>query len=269
MPIAAIVDDINTVDEKYRDLYTEKNGKWEITEVTGVRTEADVARVQSALTKERADHKKAKETLQKFDGLDPDEVRTKLDRVVELEELVKGKPDDNKINEMVEQRLKTRIAPLEREKTKLTEALGEKEKLIQEYTGRERRSKIVDEIRVAATKAKLLPEAIEDAILLGMQSLDLDDTGVVRVKANAGFTEGVDPVVWLTEVQNKRPHWWGTSSGSGSRGSSGSSSGANPFSHDGWNLTKQGLLVRENPKRAEEMAKAAGTTVGGPRPAKK
>lgn len=266
MAIQVVVEDINTVDEKYRDLYSEKNGKWELTEVAGIRTEADVTRLQSALNKERADHKKAKETLQKFDGLDPEEVRTKLDRVVELEELVKGKPDDNKINEIVEQRLKSRIAPLEREKTTLATKLAEKEKAIEELTHRERRSKIVEEIRSAATKAKLLPEAIDDAVLLGMQTMDLDEMGAVRVKANSGFTEGVDPSVWFTELQNKRPHWWGTSSGSGARGSGGSNSGENPFSHEHWNLTKQGQLMKENPKRAEEMARSAGTTIGGKRP---
>jgi len=44
----------------------------------------------------------------------------------------------------------------------------------------------------------------------------------------------------------------------------------NPFTHDNWNLTKQGAIVKEHgTAKAEQMAKAAGTTVGGPQPTAK
>ncbi len=269
MAIAAIVENLDEVDEKYRDLYTKKGEKYELTEVTGVRTQADVDRIQIALTKERSDHKKSKETLSKFDGLDLEEVRQKLDKYPELEALAAGKADEKKIDELVETRIKGRLAPLEREKGELLKKATLLEGQVQEFTTREKRSKMSDAIRSAATKAKLLPEAIDDAILLGSQVLDLDDNGEVRVRENSGFTQGVDPSVWLSEVQAKKPHWWASSSGGGARGSGGNNSGSNPFSHDGWNMTEQGKLFKENPTRAVEMAKSAGTTVGGPRPAKK
>lgn len=269
MAIAAIVENLDEVDEKYRDLYTKKGEKYELTEVTGVRTQADVDRIQTALTKERNDHKKVKETLSKFDGLNPEEVREKLDKFPELEALATGKVDDKKIDDLVETRIKSRLAPIEREKGELVKKTQLLEGQIQEFTTREKRSKVNDAIRSAATKAKLLPEAIDDAILLGSQVLDLDENGEVRVRENTSFTNGIDPAVWLSEVQAKKPHWWAPSSGGGARGSGGNNSGSNPFSHDGWNMTEQGKLYKENPTRAAEMAKSAGTSIGGPRPAKK
>lgn len=42
----------------------------------------------------------------------------------------------------------------------------------------------------------------------------------------------------------------------------------NPFSHEHWNMTKQGdFLKKHGTEKAEQMARAAGTTIGGRRPA--
>jgi hypothetical protein len=57
--------------------------------------------------------------------------------------------------------------------------------------------------------------------------------------------------------------------GGGSGGSQNNfgTGGTNPWSLDGWNMTKQGQYVRENGvEKAEQMAKSAGTTLGGPKP---
>lgn len=252
----------------YEDLYTEKGGKWELTEVKGIKTEADVARVQTALSKERADHKKAKEALSAFGDLKPDEVLAKLDRINELEDLVKGKPDDAKINEMVESRIKVRIAPLEREKANLTKQVGELTTEIENFKVEGTKRTVVETIRQAAAKAKILPEAIDDALLLGERVFTIDESGSIVVKDGSGFTPGINPDVWLTELQPKRPHWWGTSIGGGGKPGTGSG-GVNPFSHENWNLTEQGKLIRENRAKAEQFAKSAGTTIGGKRPAAK
>ena len=71
-------------------------------------------------------------------------------------------------------------------------------------------------------------------------------------------------------MQEKRPHWWPVASGGGGTGSgAGGGFTDNPFSHAHWNMTKQGEAQRSDPARAERMAKAAGTTVGGTRPVPK
>lgn len=269
MKLKAVVEKLDEVDSKYHELYEEKNGKWELTGVEGMRTEADVTRLQSALTKERGDHKATKETLKKFDGLDADEVREKLDKIPELEEAAKGKLDDAKINELVEKRVTSRVASVEREKKKLETDLHTANKSIEDFQRRERTGKITEAVRAAATKAQLVPSAIDDAIILSERVLDIDETGNISVKPGSGFTEGVGVDILFTELKEKRPHWWPASSGGGSRGGGGGTGADNPWTAANWNLTKQGEILRTDRNRAEQMAKSAGTTIGGPKPAAK
>jgi hypothetical protein len=76
----------------------------------------------------------------------------------------------------------------------------------------------------------------------------------------------------LTEMQETKTHWWPGSQGGGARGSQGGGgfSGKNPWSAEGWNMTEQGSYLKAHGKdRAEKMAQAAGTSLGGRRPTKK
>lgn len=253
----------------YRDLFTEQSGKFILTGVQGIKTQADVDRLQDSLRKEREDHKKTKSLLSGFEGLDADEIRAKLDRFAELEAAAGGKLDEAKINEMVEARLNSRTAPLQREITKLKETLGERETVVAELTTREKTRKIHDHIRQAASKAKLRDSAIEDALLIGERVMDIDESGNVVTREGVGATPGINAEVWLTEQQNIRPHWWPDSVSPGAKGGGGALSGKNPFSAEHWNMTEQGRLVTENRTKAEQMAASAGTTIGGPRPAPK
>lgn len=254
----------------YVDLYSEQAGKWVLTGVTGIKTQADVDRVQEALRKEREDHKKVKELLSTFSGLDPEEVRTKLDRLEELELANGGKLDEQKINEIAEARVRAKVAPLERQVSQLSNQLTEKEKLIGDYTQREKLRTIHDQVRKAATNAKLRDTAIEDVLIIAERVLEVDEAGNVVARDGVGVTPGITPDVWLTEQQEKRPHWWPESTGAGAKGGSGGSGGSlNPFSHEGWNMTQQAVLYKADPAKAEQLARLAGTTVGGGRPVKK
>lgn len=267
MKLKAIVDTLDDVPAQYHALYTEKNGKWELTEIEGVKTQADVDRLQSALSKERNDHKATKEKYAALGDRDIDEVITQLDRIPELEAASAGKVDDAKLEELVEGRLKTKLAPIEREKAQLTQKVQELTGAVEQYVAADRTRKIHDEVRKAATSSKVLPEAFEDALMLAERVMELDEEGRVIVRDGVGFTPGVDPAVWLSDLQSKRPHWWGPSQGGGAAGNNRSGvNGTNPWSADGWNLTEQGKILRENRTRAEQMAASAGTTIGGPRP---
>ena len=254
---------------EFAALYSEQGGKWVLTGVTGIKTQADVDRVQEALRKEREDHKKAKELLSTFSGLDPEEVRTKLDRLDELELANGGKLDEQKINEIAEARVKAKVAPLERQINQLTTQLGEKEKAIVDYTNREKLRTVHDQVRKAATAAKLRDTAMEDVLIIAERILEVDEAGNVVTRDGVGVTPGITPDVWLTEQQEKRPHWWPESNGVGAKGGSGGSGGTNPFSHEGWNMTQQSIIYKSDPAKAEQLARLAGTTIGGPRPQKK
>lgn len=273
MAIKAVVEKLEEVPEQYRDLYTERNGKFEITGVEGMKTEADVTRLSSALEKERNDHKKTKQTWSVLGERKPEEVVAALDRIPELEAAAEGKVDDNKLNELVEKRIGTKTGPLQREIDKLKKDNAEKDEVITGFKAKERQRTIHDSVREAIGKSQgFQGAAVEDALLFAERMLDVTEEGKVVTKDNVGVTPGVDAVVWLSDMQQKKPHWWGTSSGGGAGGNNGKgggAGGANPFSADGWNLTEQGKIVKENRARAEQLATAAGTRIGGPRPAKK
>ena len=101
------------------------------------------------------------------------------------------------------------------------------------------------------------------------QFCEINDEGLVLTRDKiVGVTPGIAPEIWLSEMQEKRPHWWPTSTGGGAGGGKGDGGfDKNPWSGDHWNLTSQAHAIRENKAKAERMATAAGTSIGGVRPA--
>lgn len=267
MPLKAVVDNLDNVAPQFHELYVERNGKFEIGNIEGIRTQGDIDRLQSSLVKERNDHKITKDKFAPFAELDITDIQAKLDRIPELEAAASGKLDETKISELVETRIKGRIAPIERELNKAKGELTLKDEIINGFTTKERNRTISTAISIAARKAGVQDSAIDDAVLLGERIFDVDETGAVVVKDQVGFTPGVDPTVWFSELQPKRAHWWPASSGGGATGTGGRQGGAtNPWSADNWNMTEQSAIFRTNPVLAGQLAKSAGTTIGGPKP---
>lgn len=265
MALQIIVETLDDVDEKYHDLYTEKDGKFQLTGVEGMKTQADIDRLQTALTKERAEHKNLKERVKIFEGRKFEDIQADLDRIPELEAAAKG---DKNVDELVEAKLRAKIVPIERERDKYAKELEEAKATIGNYESASRVRKIQDSIRSAVGKQQgFQKSAIEDAITLGERLFEVLDDGTVVTKDNVGVTPGITAEDWLSDRKNDKPHWWGSSQGGGAAGSRGASSTAdNPWTNAGWNLTKQGQIIRDDPKRAEQLARAAGTQIGGPKP---
>lgn len=262
-------DDYESIPAQVKHLFKEDGGKWVLIQSGEMKTVEDVSRVQEGLRKEREDHKATKAKLNQFNGLDADEVHEKLDRIEELEAAAAGKIDENKINDMVEARLRAKTAPLERQINTLKGENSELQGDVESYKAREKRRTIHDHIRSAAATAKIRDTAMDDALLVGEHVFDVDESGNVVTKDNVGVTPGIEPSVWLTEVKKTRPHWWPESKGAGANGGDGGAGGINnPFSHEHWSMTEQGKLLREDRSKAEQLARAAGTTIGGPKPDK-
>lgn len=199
----------------------------------------------------------------------PEDVQAALDRIPELEAAAEGKLDEGKINQMVETRIKAKLAPVERERDALKTQVAEKDIVINKFQVEGKQRNVADSVRGAIAKSTgFLGSAQEDAIVFAERMLEVNEDGSVVTKDNVGVTPGVDAAVWLQEMQTKKPHWWGTTSGGGAGGGRGNGAGAgpNPFSAEGWDLTKQGELLRSNRTRAEQLARSAGTTIGGKRP---
>lgn len=269
MTIKAIVDNIEDIPEAHRELYSERDGKFELTGVEGMKTQADIERLQSALTKERNDHKTVKDKLHTFGDLDADAVHAQLDRVKELEAAAGGNIDEAKMEELLEGRMRVKLGPLERELKTLRTTNETLTGTVGEYETKETRRTIHDAVRKACRTTKVEDSAIDDALLLGERVFEVAEDGkTVITRDGVGVTPGLSAEVWLSEMQSKRPHWWGPSQGGGARPGQKFSAADNPWSADNWNVTKQNQMTLENRTRAEQMAKSAGTTIGGLKPRK-
>lgn len=272
MGLQVTVENLDEVDSKYHDLYTERDGKYVLTGVDGLKTQADIDRLQGALTKERNDHKKVRDSLSVLGDRKLDEVLALADRVPELEAAASGKLDDEKINGIVEARIKTRVAPVERERDNLRKENGELQTRVADFETQSRTRKVHDAVREAVGKSQgFTQSAVEDALMYAERTFEVTEDGAVVTRDAVGVTPGIDPSVWLTEMMNKKPHWWGPTQGGGATGNrqGGGGGGQNPFTREHWNMTEQGRLLKENRARAEQLARSAGTTVGGGMPPEK
>ncbi len=264
------------IPEAAKAFYAKAGERWElnveITGVTGVKKFTDFSNLAESLRKERSDHRKLREQIRTNFGDKPidelfDTIRSDLDRIPELEAAADTSGDPKKVEKLVEAKLAAKLAPVERERDQLRTTLAEKDKAIADFSGKEKTRKVHDHVREAAVKLKLLPEALDDALLLADRVFEANDDGTITVKDGVGFGVGNDGAGWLTEMQTKRPHWWAPSTGNGSGGNRTPGGGANnPWSNDHWNMTLQGQQHRADPIMAANLAKAAGTTIGGPRP---
>ena len=278
MTLKDIHESLDEIPEQYRDLYAEKGGKYELTGIAGVKTSADVARVNTALEHEKNAHKDTKTRLGTWGDLDHDTVTKQLDRIAELEAAAGDKLDETKLDELATKRaegiVKTRVAPLERELKSLKKTnedlLGSNTAL----TGKANTRSREDLLRPMLIEAKVLPEHHEDVFLYAERHLEKTDDGVWLARDGVtGITSGALPKDWLVEMLDKRPGWLPGSHGGNARGSGPSGGflgGSNPWTYENWNMTKQGEYVKLNGRdKAAAAAKAAGTSVGGGKPAPK
>lgn len=270
MALNAIYDTKEEIPERFQELYTERDGKWELTGITGIKTQADIDRLTTSIEKERDKTKAVREKLEAFGELDPVQVTKDMDELKEARvrlEQGEGQIDDEKVERLVEARVATQTAPIKRELDQSQTDGADLQAKVEMYQKRETTRTVTDSVRDAAVDIKIISTAMDDVLMLGERVFEVTEDGSVLTRDMVGCTPGIAPDIWLAEMMEKRPHWWPASAGSGAAGSgNGQAFGNNPFSNAHWSMTLQGNAYRENSQRAEQMAKAAGTTIGGPRP---
>lgn len=271
-----VYDKEEDIPEAHRELYSKKdedddNSKWELTGVAGLKTQADIDRLNESIKKERAETKKFKDKLAVWSEFDHEQVVKDKEELEEARirlEAGDGKMDDEKIEKIVEARVTAQVAPVKRDLEKMTEEREGLAGRVVDFEASDVKRTITDSVRQAATGLKIIDTAMEDVLMLGERVFEITDDGAILTRDEVGCTPGIAPDIWLSEMQEKRPHWWPSSKGSGAGGSGGGGGFTeNPFTREHWNMTKQGQAIREDKDKAERMAKAAGTTVGGPVPA--
>jgi hypothetical protein len=267
------------VDEGFRGLYSERSGQFEFTGVAGIKTQADVDRVLEGARKERNDHTQTKaerdalkSSLGTWAVLKPEEITAKIDGydALALAAQSAGAVNADEISKRVQAELTRHTAPLERKITELTTNLSGATEKITGYEVKDRQRAIHDAVRKARIAAKVIDSAEEDALLLAERMFDVDEDGRVTTKDGVGVTPGIEPDVWFSEMQSKRPHWWPESVGGGARGGkNGGGFSTNPWSPKAWNVTAQMAFVREHgEEKAGQMAAQVGSSLGAVHPPK-
>lgn len=261
----------------YEALYTERNGRFELTGVTGMKTQADVDAMAAARDNEKAENARLRTRFAPFVRMNEAEIAvavTKLDEYDELKIKAEGNFDDKKIQSLVEANIVKRLAPIERERDLYKTQAEETATRVKEYETTIQRRGLQDSLRevIAANPALAWrPSADVDVFARAEQMFELGTDGKYTTKVGVGVTPGIAPAVWLQEMQPKAEHWFPESVGGGARGNGGGGGQFpnNPFTAEHWNMTEQGKVIKADRAQAEQLAKSAGTTIGGAKPAPK
>jgi len=121
MALKALLDNLDGISEEIKKEYKQRDdGKYvlDVTSVDGLEL-AEVTKLQSALSKERENNRKAVEQLKVFEGLDPVKSR---EAIAKVEEMANWEPEQ-KVKEQIEAVKASIIEAHGREKAKLEEKL--------------------------------------------------------------------------------------------------------------------------------------------------
>jgi hypothetical protein len=240
-------------------LYVERDGAW-LLDVDGAVEKAKLDEFRSAnaaLAKERDELK------QRFDGIDPNEVRKLADEKRALEEAKELKAGE--VEKVLESRVRALKTELEKQLAGVTterDALNVRLATIQ-----------IDQAAVTeATKRGLRPSAIPDITARTRSTFRLVN-GVPQAFEPDGQTvrvgkDGLSPLTlaeWIDLQVAEAPHLFESNAGSGTAGNgSGGGAGArgprlgrNPFRKETWNLTEQMKLQRADPQLAARLKAGA------------
>ena len=270
MTLKAIYANLDEVPEQFRELYSEKKGadgavRFELTGIEGIKTSADIERLDKALKAERSEHAKTKERLRGFGDRTPDQIEELEAQIVELQAQVEagGKPDDAAINKLVEARIPAFTKPLERKLVELEQLKAQLEAENAALKLTALRRSMTDELRNVVTGEKRVPvrpSAVEDIELYVERLFTIED-GKFVTKDGVGVTPGMSMREWLTEMQaeGRRPHWFEGNTPAGATGGSGGSAhmGDNPFDAKTFNLSKASAIEKEDINKARALARAA------------
>lgn len=151
------------------------------------------------------------EKFKQYEGIDPDAVRSILQRFSDDEEaklIASGK-----IDEVLTKRTERMKAGYEKE----TLAERQKREAAEARAEKFQRRVLENGVIRAASEAGLHQHAIEDALLHAAQAFQLDDEGN-PVAAEGMYGKDGQPLTlkeWFAEMKERKPHWWPASANGG------------------------------------------------------
>jgi hypothetical protein len=240
-----------------QSLYVEREGAWWL--------DVDGAVEKSKLEEFRATNvavmKERDELKQRFEGIDPDEVRKLAEEKRKLEEAQQLKAGE--VEKVLESRVKGVKAELQKQLAGVT---SERDALNARLTSIQIDQAVVRE----ATKRGLRASALPDITARARNTFRLVN-GVPQALEADGQTarvgkDGVTPLTlaeWIDLQVSEAPHLFESNAGGGaaSNGSGGAAGGnrsaKNPFRKESWNLTEQMKLQKSDPQLAARLKAAA------------
>jgi hypothetical protein len=256
MPLKFKVNTKEEVPAEHSSLYTENDGAW-VLDVEGAVEKAKLDEFRSnnvALMKERDELK------QRFEGIDPEDVRKLAEEKRRLEEAQQLKAGETE--KVVEGRVKAIKADLEKQLSTVTserDALNARLVAIQIDQG----------VITAATKRGLRPTALPDITARARTIFKLVN-GVPTGFEPDGKTvrygkDGLTPMnleEWVDVQVSEAPHLFESNAGGGAAGNGSGGVGnkvpvKNPFRKETWNLTEQMKMQKTDPQLATRLKAAA------------
>ena len=238
-------------------LYAERDGAW-VLDVDGA---IEKSKLDELRTNHAAVSKERDELKQRFDGIDPEQVRVLLTE--------RQKMDDDKnvkageVEKVIEGRIKGIKADLEKQVSTLT---GERDALTSRLTA----IQIDQGVVTAATKRGLRATALTDITARARAVFKLVN-GVPAAFESDGKSvrygrDGLTPMTldeWVDTQVADAPHLFESNAGGGAAGN-GAGTGTkshglqkNPFKRETWNLTEQMRLLKSDPNLAARLKAAA------------
>lgn len=255
MPLKTIIESLDGVEEKYHDLYEEKDGKF-VARIDGVDDHPTVAALRNSYRNSKSERDAARQELaalkDRFDGL-PDDFDAAAYEA--LKQQAEGK-EPPKTDEQV-----TRVRDqLER---KHQADLAKKDE------------------RIAALETSLRKSAIDDGLSEALDAANIDplhkkklipylkDIGNIKIEeADGKFAAVVETDMGRWTLSQFVTDWASTDDGKpylgkappmDAPGSQARGSGEkNPWASDSFNLTRQGDLIRADPNKARSFMRSAG-----------
>lgn len=237
------------------NLYVERDGAW-LLDVDGV---VDKAKLEEFRATNVTLMKERDELKQRFEGIDPEEVRKLAEEKRKLEEAQQLKAGE--VEKVVETRLRTVKGDLDK---RLAGVNAERDALNARLTAIQIDQAVVTE----ATKRGLRASAIPDITSRARNTFRLVN-GVPQALEADGQTarvgkDGLTPLSmaeWIDLQVSEAPHLFEPNAGGGAAGSgsggAGNRSVKNPFRKETWNLTEQMKLQKTDPALAARLKAAA------------
>ena len=242
------------VPAEHAALYVERDGAF----VLDAEGAVDKARVDEFRSNNLALKKQLDDLAAKYEGIDPDAVKTLLAEKAKLEEekLIK----DGEVEMLVEKRTKGIVSDMEK---RLHRAEQQASALSAQLLEKEIDRNVVE----AATKLGLRASAIPDIKARARNIFKIVGGAVAAVEADGKTPvygqDGATPLTfdeWVARQVVEAPHLFESSVGGGAvgHGSGGVGQRKNPFRRGpDWNLTEQMRLLKTDPRLAERLKAAA------------